>query len=126
MSKGILVFAEQREGKLNRVSYEAVVAGQRFAAALNQPLSVVLPGSQVGAIADELAAKKVDAVYTLDNPNLEHYTPDGFSIAMRQAVEQLQPYLVLFSHTYLVRDFAPKLTASLGKAFIADCVSYRL
>src|SRR5690349_8630461 len=109
MSNGILVFAEQREGKLNRVTYEAIVAGQRLGAALNQPVSVVLPGSQVAAIAQDLAGKKVDAVYTVDDANLQHYTPDGFSIAMRQAVEQLQPQLVLLSHTYLVRDFAPKL-----------------
>jgi electron transfer flavoprotein alpha subunit len=126
MSKGILVFAEQREGKLNRVTYEAIVAGQRLSAGLNQPLSVVLLGSKVGSIADELAAKKCEAVYTIDNANLEHYTPDGFSIAMRQAVEQLQPAYVLFPHTYLVRDFAPKLTTSLGKALIADCIAYRL
>lgn len=55
---GILVFAEQREGKLNRVTYEAVVAGQRLSASLNQPLSVVLLGSGVEAIAQELATKK--------------------------------------------------------------------
>jgi electron transfer flavoprotein alpha subunit len=126
MSTGILVFAEQREGKLNRVSYEAIVAGQRLAAELNQPLSVVLPGSQVGSIAEELASKKVDAVYTVDNPNLGHYSPDGFSAGMRQAVEQLQPQYVLFPHTYLVRDFAPKLATSLGRSFYADCISYRV
>jgi electron transfer flavoprotein alpha subunit len=125
MSKGMLVFAEQREGKLNRVSYEAIVAGQRLAGELNEPLSVVLLGSQIGSIADELSAKKVDTVYTIDNPNLSHYSPDGFAIAMKQAVEQLQPQYVVFPHTYLVRDFAPKLATSLGRAFFADCVSYR-
>jgi electron transfer flavoprotein alpha subunit len=125
MSNGILVFAEQREGKLNRVTYEAIVAGQRLGAALNQPVSVVLLGSQVASIAQELAGKKVETVYTVDDANLQHYTPDGFSIAMRQAVEQLQPHLVLLSHTYLVRDFAPKLCASMGKALVADCVAYK-
>ncbi|MEW6731733.1 MAG: electron transfer flavoprotein subunit alpha/FixB family protein [Acidobacteriota bacterium] len=126
MSNGILVFAEQREGKLNRVTYEAVVAGQRLATGLNQPLWLVLLGSGIGALADELATKKVDAIYTVDDANLAHYTPDGFSIAMRQAIEQLQPHLVVLSHTYLVRDFAPKLATSLGKALVADCVSYKL
>ena len=126
MSKGILVFAEQREGKLNRITYEAIVAGQRLSAGLNQPLSVVVLGSKIGSIADELAAKKVETVYTIEDQNLEHYSPDGFSLSMRQAVEQLQPHLVLFAHTYLVRDFAPKLTTSLGKAFLADCIAYKL
>jgi electron transfer flavoprotein alpha subunit len=123
---GILVFAEQREGKLNRVTYEAIVAGQRLAAGLGQTLSVVLVGSQVEAIAAELATKKVSTVYVIDNPLLAQYTPDGFAIAMRQAVEQLQPDYVLLSHTYLVRDFAPKLATALGKALVSDCVGFRL
>ena len=123
---GILVFAEQREGKLNRVTYEAVVAGQRLSASLNQPLSVVLLGSGVDAIAQELATKKADNVYLVDNEHLKNYTPDGFSLAMRQAIEQLQPSYVLLSHTYLVRDFAPKLATSMGKSLIADCVGYKL
>jgi hypothetical protein len=29
------------------------------------------------------------------------------------------------SHTYQVRDFAPKLAASLGKGMIGDCIGYR-
>lgn len=126
MSNGIVVFAEQRQGKLNRVTYEAVVAGQRLAAALNQPLSVVLLGSQVGSIAEELATKKAANVYVVDHAQLAEYTPDGFSLAMKQAIEQLNPYMVLLSHTYLVRDFAPKLATSLGRALVADCVAYKL
>lgn len=123
---GILVFAEQREGKLNRVTYEAVVAGQKLAASLGLSLSVVLLGSGVDAIAQELATKKANTVYLVNNEHLQNYTPDGFSLAMRQAIEQLQPQYVLLAHTYLVRDFAPKLAASLGKALFADCVGYKL
>lgn len=122
---GILVFAEQREGRLNRVTYEAVVAGQRLASELGQSVSIVIPGHNLGEIAAELALKQVDAVYTLDHELLASYTPDGFSLAMKQAIEQLQPYLVVFPHTYLVRDFAPKLATSLGKAMVGDCISYK-
>lgn len=123
---GILVFAEQREGKLNRVTYEAVVAGQKLSAALGLSLSIVLLGSGVESIAQELATKKADAVYLVNNEHLQNYTPDGFSLAMRQVVEAVQPKYVLLAHTYLVRDFAPKFAASLGKSLIADCVGYKL
>jgi electron transfer flavoprotein alpha subunit len=123
---GILVFAEQREGKLNRVTYEAIVAGQRLATELGLSLSVALLGSGVDAIAQELATKKANTVYLVNNEHLQNYTPDGFSLAMRQAIEQLSPKYVLLAHTYLVRDFAPKLAASLGKSLIADCVGYKL
>ncbi|MBI4851399.1 MAG: electron transfer flavoprotein subunit alpha/FixB family protein [Acidobacteria bacterium] len=123
---GILVFAEQREGKLNRVTYEAIVAGQRLSSELGLSLSVVLLGSGVDSIAQELATKKSNTVYLVNNEHLQNYTPDGFSLAMRQVVEALQPKYVLLAHTYLVRDFAPKFAASMGKSLIADCVGYKL
>jgi electron transfer flavoprotein alpha subunit len=56
---------------------------------------------------------------------LEAYTPDGFCIALKQVIESAKPDLVLFPHTYQVRDFAPKLAAMLGKGMIGDCIGYR-
>jgi electron transfer flavoprotein alpha subunit len=56
---------------------------------------------------------------------LESYTPDGYCIALKQAIEFAKPQLVLFPHTYQVRDFAPKLAAMLGKGMIGDCIGYR-
>jgi electron transfer flavoprotein alpha subunit len=64
-------------------------------------------------------------VLTLQHELLEQYTPDGFSIALRQLIAQRKPELVLFPHTYQVRDFAPKLAASLGKGMIGDCIGCR-
>ena len=56
---------------------------------------------------------------------LAAYTPDGYTVALKQAIAQAKPDLVLLPHTYQVRDFAPKLAASLGKGMIGDCVGYR-
>jgi electron transfer flavoprotein alpha subunit len=56
---------------------------------------------------------------------LESYTPDGYTVALKQVIESAKPGLVLFPHTYQVRDFAPKLAASLGKGMIGDCIGYR-
>src|SRR5262249_17967937 len=53
------------------------------------------------------------------------YTPDGYCVTLKQVVEAAKPDLVLFPHTYQVRDFAPKLAASLGKGMIGDCISFR-
>ncbi|MCS6885902.1 MAG: electron transfer flavoprotein subunit alpha/FixB family protein [Acidobacteriota bacterium] len=123
--KGILVFIEQREGKLNRVSYEAIVAGQRLAQTLSQEVSAVVVGFNISDIATEVATKQLSTVYSVEHELLSNYTPDGFALAMKQAVEQLEPLMVIFPHTYLVRDFAPKLAASLGKSMVGDCISYK-
>jgi len=64
-------------------------------------------------------------VLLIEHDLLGQYTPDGFSIALRQVIESTQPDLVLLPHTYQVRDFAPKLAASLGKGMIGDCIGYR-
>jgi electron transfer flavoprotein alpha subunit len=73
-----------------------------------------------------VAAKKVEAVYTVEDDKLAEYTPDGYVAALRQAIEKLNPRLVIFSHTYRVRDFAPKLVAAMGKTFVTDCVGLRV
>jgi electron transfer flavoprotein alpha subunit len=56
---------------------------------------------------------------------LDAYTADGYCAALKQVIESAKPELVLFPHTYQVRDFAPKLAAMLGKGMIGDCIGYR-
>jgi len=121
----ILVITEQREGKWNPASFETLVAAQQMAAQTNGRLAAVVIGKGVRALADDLAANKLDEVLLAEHDLLEHYTPDGFTIALRQVVGQAKPDLVLLPHTYQVRDFAPKLAASLGKGMIGDCIGYR-
>ena len=121
----ILVITEQREGKWNPVSFETLVAAQQMAAA--QPASRVagvVIGKGVRGLADELAANQLAEVLLVEHDLLDRYTPDGFTIALGQAVAQFQPDLVLFPHTYQVRDYAPKLAASQGKGMIGDCIGY--
>ena len=118
----VLVVSEQAGGAWHGMSFETVAAGAEAAAALGCPLQVAVLGSGVAGLAAEAAAKRVSEVVVIDDPALAAYTPDGFAAAVGQAVEQLNPTLVLFPHTYQVRDFAPKLTAGLGKAFLSDAV----
>lgn len=122
----ILVITEQREGKWNPVSFETLAAAQQMAAAQKgSRVAAAVVGKGVRALADELAANQVAEVLLVEHDLLERYTPDGFTIALAQAVKQSQPDLILFPHTYQVRDYAPKLAASLGKGMIGDCVGYR-
>jgi electron transfer flavoprotein alpha subunit len=121
----ILVIAEQRDAKWNAASFETLVAGQQIAAQTGGRVAAVVIGKGVRALADELAAYKVDEVLFAEHDLLEHYTADGFAIALRQVIAQAAPDLVLLPHTYQVRDFAPKLAASLGKGMIGDCIGYR-
>ncbi|HEV2289664.1 MAG TPA: electron transfer flavoprotein subunit alpha/FixB family protein [Candidatus Acidoferrales bacterium] len=121
----ILLITEQREGKWNKVSFETLAAAQQTTSQAGGSLSGVVIGQGISGLADELAEFKLDEVLLVENALLDKYTPDGYSIALRQVIEQAKPDIVLFPHTYQVRDFAPKLAASLGKGMIGDCVGYR-
>jgi len=125
MSDTILVVVEQREGKLNRVSWETLTAGQAIAAETGWALEATVVGSGVGNFANEIATKKISKVYTIESPKLEPYTPDAFSAALKQFIESKQPKLVLMPHTYQVRDFVPKLATAMGRTAITDCIGYK-
>ena len=125
MADTILVVVEQREGKLNRVSWETITGAQAIAAETGWTLEAAVVGSSVGDIAKEIAATKVSKVYDLESAKLEPYTPDGFVAALKPFIEQKQPKLVLMPHTYQVRDFAPKLAAALNRTLISDAVGYK-
>ena len=121
----ILVVTEQRQGKWNNTSFETLAAAQQIAAATSGTISAVVIGNGVAAFADELAGKKVAEVLLVEHDLLNSYTPDGYCVALKQVIESSKPDLVLFPHTYQVRDFAPKLAAMLGKGMIGDCVGFR-
>jgi electron transfer flavoprotein alpha subunit len=125
MAEKILVVVEQREGKLNRASWETLAAGQAIAADTGWTLEAAVVGSGVTSIASEIAAKKVAKVYDLESAALNPYTPDAFAVGLKQFLSSHQPKLVLMPHTYQVRDFIPKLATAMGRTVISDCVGYR-
>jgi electron transfer flavoprotein alpha subunit len=122
MSKGILVFAEHRAGVVNKTSFEAIAAAQSLGRELQQELTAVVVGSGVSSLAQEIAAYELGKVVYAENEKLADYTPDGYTDAMERVVRVLDPQYVILPHTYLVRDFAPKLAARFGKGLISDCI----
>ncbi len=117
----ILVIAEQRDGALNRASWEAVAAAQQ----LGDAVKVVVAGSGVAGAAKELAAADVAEVIALEDAALAMYTSDGFVAALEALIAAEQPALVFLAHTYQTRDFAPKLAARLDRAIIVDVVGVK-
>jgi electron transfer flavoprotein alpha subunit len=122
----ILAVTEQRGGEWNRMSFETLAAAQQFAGELNTTASAAVLGYGIEGHANELASKRLDRVYSVDHELLKDYTPDAYSIALRQLFERAKPTLVLFPHTYQVRDFLPKLAASLGRVAVSDAVAHRI
>src|SRR5581483_664090 len=121
----ILVVVEQREGKLNRVSWETLTAGQALAAETGWTLEAAVVGQGVSGIANEVAGKKVAKVYAIESDKLEPYTPDAFVAALKQLLGSHPAQIVLMPHTYQVRDFVPKLATAMGRSAISDCIGFK-
>jgi electron transfer flavoprotein alpha subunit len=121
----VLVVLEQRGGEWNRMSFETLAAAQQFAKELNTTVSAAVPGSGVASLANELAGKQLTSVYAVEHELLKDYTPDAYASALRQLIETAKPDLVLFPHTYQVRDFLPKLATALGRVAVSDVIAHR-
>jgi electron transfer flavoprotein alpha subunit len=122
---GVLVILEQQAGQWHRMSWETLAAGQQFAAALGQPLEAAVAGRGIEKLAAEAATKKVSKVYAVEHELLAGYTADGFTAAFEALIRKTNPALVLFPHTYQVRDFAPKLATRFSQVLVSDAVAAR-
>jgi electron transfer flavoprotein alpha subunit len=121
----VLVILEQQAGKWHRMSWETLAAGQQFGAALGQPVEAAIVGQGVGSLAAEAATKKLAKVYAVEHELLKDYTADAFSAAVEALVRKVNPTLVLFPHTYQVRDFAPKVATRFNQVLVSDVISAR-
>jgi electron transfer flavoprotein alpha subunit len=124
MADNIVVVVEQRDGKLNRVSWETLTAGQALATS-GWALDAAVVGKNVETLAHEVAGKKLRKVYAIESASFEPYTPDAFAFGLKQFLESRRAKLVLMPHTYQVRDFVPKLATAMGGTVISDCIGYK-
>jgi electron transfer flavoprotein alpha subunit len=116
----IWVILEGQNGHAGPISLEALAAGKQLAAQLSLPMYAVVMGSMVKPFANEVANHGATGVLCIEHELLSPYTPDGFTLALQQAIQARQPAYLVLPHSYQVRDYAPKLAARLGQTLIGD------
>lgn len=104
----------------HKMSWETVAAGQQIGASLNLPVDIAVVGSEAAAAVSSQAA--VRKVISLESDSLAQYTADGYASAVEQVIRAVTPQLVLFPHTYQVRDFAPKVATRFDTVLVSDVV----
>jgi electron transfer flavoprotein alpha subunit len=122
---GVLVYVEQVDGEIAAVTRELLGKGKELAAALGGPLSAVVVGSGVDAVAQKAAAYGADTVYTVDDPRLSPYTTDGHVAAAKVAVAAAQPALILAGASFQMRDFGAALAADLDAGLVVDAIDLK-
>jgi electron transfer flavoprotein alpha subunit len=124
MAKKIWVVLQQKDGKLHRMSWEAVCAGQKLAELEGGEVTAVILGSGLEASARELASTALAAVLTVDNDALATYAPGPFIGALAAAFDAEKPDLVIFPHTYQSVDFVPRLAQTTGAALVPEVTAF--
>jgi electron transfer flavoprotein alpha subunit len=121
--KGVWVFAEQREGELQKVSLELLGEGRRIADELGVKLTALLLGNNIEALATTLAQHGADEVLVADDKNLEHYTTDAYTKVICDLANERKPGILFVGATFIGRDLGPRIAARLSTGLTADCTS---
>ncbi len=121
--KGVLVFAEAKDGKLSARAAELLGGSRKLADELGQELSATLIGVEGDSLARQTIASGADRVYLVDSPQPQEYPLDYCVAVMEQVTKEAMPRIILLGHTSLGRDLAPRLAFRLGTAAITDCIA---
>jgi electron transfer flavoprotein alpha subunit len=121
MSKNVFVFAEQRDGEIQKVAIELVGKARELADDLGQEVVAVLPGSGIEEKAKVLIAHGADKVIVADYPILAEYSTKPYTQVMAKVIADYDPEIVLFGASSIGRDLAPSVSATVHTGLTADC-----
>jgi electron transfer flavoprotein alpha subunit len=124
MAQGILVFIEEREGKIKKSSLEALSAARKLADTLQE--SVVALRIGTGEPSVNLAEYGANKILNVQHALLNSYSTEGYSATVVQAAQQMQPRFILGSASSMGRDFLPRVAARLGVGLAQDCIETRI
>jgi electron transfer flavoprotein alpha subunit len=119
--QGVWVFAEQKNGHVQRVTYELLGAGRKLADARKTYLAAVLLGSKMDALANDLIKYGADKIYLIDAPELEHFRDEPYSKAISKLIIKYKPEIVLCGATNVGRSLIPRVAVQIGTGLTADC-----
>ena len=118
---GVLVITQRNGVEWHRMSWETLAAGQQLAAQIGQPVSAAVVGAGWGTRQQKARSRLYHRTRAAST-----YTADGFTAALEQLIRKISPSIVLFPHTYQVRDFAPKLATRFNQVLVSDTIGFRV
>ncbi len=118
---GVMIYAEQRLGKVAEVAYELLHKGRELADILKVPLSAALIGKDLSAPSRSLVESGADQVYVVDHPSLEGFTDELYGEVLTRIIRIYRPEILLAGATSIGRSFIPKVATQIGTGLTADC-----
>ncbi|SHJ90549.1 electron transfer flavoprotein subunit alpha/FixB family protein [Tepidibacter formicigenes] len=121
--KGVLVFIEQRNKEVQKVSLELLGKGRELADKLGVDLTAAVLGYDIENISDELIHYGADKVVIVDDKRLKYYITEPYTKALKKVIDNEMPEIVLIGATSIGRDIGPRVSARIHTGLTADCTS---
>ena len=121
----ILVFIEHTNCVLNKTSIEAIAAAQNIGRDLGMKASAVILCENACSLGENIGGYDLEIPILAKNDKLSQYTPDGYADVLEAVIKAENPKYIIMSHTYQVRDFAPKVAARFEREVVGDCIRYK-
>ncbi|WP_223595129.1 electron transfer flavoprotein subunit alpha/FixB family protein [Neobacillus bataviensis] len=118
--RGVWVFIEQNDEKIEGVSLELLGAGRKLADKLQVPLEGFLLGHEVKPLAKEVIAYGADIVYLIDHPVLKHYRTESYMKGVMHLAKKYKPEIILYGATPNGKDLASAVATDLSTGLTAD------
>ena len=118
---GIAVFAEHRDGLLHRVTTELIGKARELSRVTHHPVYVLVIGSGIRHLAEELLQYGADKVYVYDDPRLKDFIMDPYTEVFSDFVRKVKPSSCLIGATNIGRALAPRIAARFKTGLTADC-----
>lgn len=122
---GIMVFAQQNEGTIHKVTYELLNKAQELAAAKKMPIMAAVFGTVNGGV-EELFFHGADIVYHVTSDVMDRPDEMIYTINLEKVIRQANPEIVLIGATAFGRSIAPRLAARLATGLTADCTDLKI
>ena len=114
----ILVIIEHKDGKMHRMSREAIVGAQK----IGGQIKALVIGKDHEEVVNELLNYEIEKTTVVDHDLIPAYNADGYKEIVKQVFDSIDPKFIVAGHTYQSRDFIPRISAALDIPMLADLI----
>ncbi len=119
--RDVWVFAEQKDGHIQTITYELLGEGRKLADQLGMKLCAVLLGHRIADRTAELVQRGADRVYLVDAPELEYFQDEPYAAVIIDLIRRHKPSILLCGATTIGRSLVSRVAVNVKAGLTADC-----
>jgi len=119
--KGVWVFIEQKNGKVQSISYELLGKAEELAKKLNTQVSAVFLGNNLDDQLDEIIWRGADNIYLVEAPELTHFQDEPYTNVLVELIKKYKPEILLCGATSIGRSLISRVAIRINTGLTADC-----